>query len=155
MSQRIRLKIGEYEIELEGSEKFIAKHLKSFIDNYSLSKPIETRVGMVDLPSKITVTRDKTKKTLSPAEYVRQKNPKGGTEQLMVLAKYLEDYESLSEFEVKDINRVAKSAKIGKVDNAYYPLAVKQGFLNRIKQGRYQLTLTGEDAVLAMSTQEK
>ena len=67
------------------------------------------------------------------------------------MAKYLEDYENLSEFKGKDINRVAHQAKIGKIDPSYYPLAVKQGLLNKIKHGCYQLTLTGEDAVLAMT----
>lgn len=152
MNQRIRLKIGENEIELEGNEIFIDEHLKSFVDKCFSLKPSETtKVNVVTHPTKTTGIQNKDSKVLSPAEFVRQKSPKGGTEQLVVIAKYLEDYESLSEFSVKDITRVARVAKIGKIDNAYYPLAVKQGLLNRIKHGRYQITLTGEDIVLAMS----
>jgi len=151
MNQRIRLKIGDNEIELEGNDEFIKQHLKSFVEKYAHVKPEVLKTGAANLPAKVTVVSDSGKKALAPAEYVRQKNPRGGTEELIVLAKYLEDNETLSEFTVKDINRVAKAAKIGKVDNSYYPLAVKQGLLNRIKHGRYQLTLTGEDAVLNMA----
>ena len=93
------------------------------------------------MPEK-SITQDKAKKSLSPAEYVRQKNPDGGTEEVIVLAKYLEEINGLAEFNVKDIHGVAKD-KIGKIDNSYFSLAVKQGLLNKIKHGKYQLTLTG------------
>lgn len=153
MSQRIRLKLGENEIELEGEDKFIEEHLKTFVEKYAhiTTKPLDARGGIAGSSEKPGVSQDKAKKALSPAEYVRQKGPKGGTEELIVLAKYLEDVESLTEFTVKAINRVAKAAKLGKVDNSYFPLAVKQGLLNKIKFGNYQLTLTGEDAVVNMS----
>jgi len=153
MSQRIRLKIGENEIELEGEDKFIEGHLKIFIEKYThiTAKPLEAKAGTVVSSEKPSVSHDKAKKSLSPAEYVRQKGPKGGTEEVIVLAKYLEDFESLAEFNVKDIHRVAKDARIGKIDNSYFPLAVKQGLLNKITHGKYQLTLTGEDAVVNMS----
>ena len=152
MGQRIRLKIGENEIEVEGDEKFIEKHLQSFTSKYSFLKTGTAKEGSTKLPAKVIAVKDKGGKDLSPAEFVRQKSPKGGTEQVIVLAKYLEDHESSSEFSVKDINRVARVAKIKKIDNSYYPLAVKQGLLNKIARGKYQLTLTGEDAVLAMSS---
>lgn len=150
MSLRIRLKIGENEIEVEGEESAVEKHLKNFVEKYS-KELIEVKGGSANLPARVVVQKETSGKSLSPAEYVRQKNPKGGTEQLIVLAKYLEDYKSLSEFSIKDINKVAKDAKLGKIDNSYYPQAVKQGLLNKIKYGRYQLTLTGEDAVVNMS----
>lgn len=155
MSPKIRLRIDVNEIEIEGDKKFIEKHLESFTDNYFNIKTIETKQDIAKLHGKTIVTQGKSKKSLSPAEFVRQKNPKGGTEQLIVLAKYLEDLESLSEFSIKDINRVAKTARIGKIDNSYYSVAVKQGLLNKIKHGRYQITLTGEDKVLAMSSPTK
>ena len=149
MNKRIRLKIGENEIEVEGDEKFIDKQLKSFNDKYSISK---TGGAKIESPIiKASLSQEKGKKTLSPGEFVRQKNPSSGTEKIMVLAKYLEDYRSLSEFTIKDINKVAKESKLGIIDNSYYSMGLKQGFLNKIKYGKYQLTLTGEDAVLAMS----
>lgn len=151
MNQRIRLKIGDNEIELEGNDKFIKEHLKSFIEKHAQVRLGEVKTGVTNLPAKVTVVSDKGKKMLAPAEYVRQKNPKGGTEKLIVLAKYLEDFKSLSEFNNKDIDSVAHDAKVGKIAMSYYPLAVKQGLLNKIKHGRYQLTLTGEDAVINMS----
>ena len=151
MNQRLRLKIGENEIEVEGDKRFIEQHLKFFLDKYDTPRLPEQKIDAKKPVRGGEVLVDKSKKILSPAEFVRQKNPQGGREKLIVLAKYLEDYENLSEFKGKDINRVAHQAKIGKIDPSYYPLAVKQGLLNKIKHGCYQLTLTGEDAVLAMT----
>ena len=90
------------------------------------------------------------KKSLSPAEYFKNKNPQGGTEQLIVFAKYLEDYKKISEFSPKDINSVARVTKIKKIDGAYFRLAVKQGLINKFKRNKYSLTLSGEDTVIAM-----
>lgn len=38
MSQRIRIKVGEYEIELEGETTFINSNLKAFWDKIGSSK---------------------------------------------------------------------------------------------------------------------
>lgn len=155
MNQKIRLKIGENEIELEGGEKFVNKHLKLFIDKYSEIEAVAAKKEATAAQSRAQLPAEKSRKPLSPAEFVRQKNPSSGTEKIIVLAKYLEDYRSLSEFSNKDINKVAKEAKLGHIDNSYYAMGLKQGYLNKIQYGKYQLTLTGEDAVLALSQPSK
>lgn len=152
MNQRLRLKIGENELEIEGDKAFIKQYLNSFLDKLEFPKSPRQKIDLKKANQQIEATGEKSKKTLAPAEFVRQKNPQGGTEKLIVLAKYLEDYEKLNEFKSKDINRITRLAKIGKIEAAYYPLAVKQGLLNKIQHGCYQLTLTGEDTVLAMPT---
>ena len=134
MNQRLRLKIGENEIEIEGDKAFIKQYLNSLLDKLDSPKAPGQRIDGHKPTQQIETMSDKAKKTLAPDEFVRQRNPKGGTEKLIVLAKYLEDYEKLNEFKSKDINRISRLAKIGKIDAAYYPLAVKQGLLNKIKR---------------------
>jgi hypothetical protein len=70
--------------------------------------------------------------------------------QLLIFAKYLEQYENLSDFTGKDINRVAKEAKLAKdIHPQYFTNAVKQGLLR--KQGqRYSLTLSAEETLASM-----
>jgi hypothetical protein len=138
--------LGDYEIEVEGDEKFIESQLKRFIER---AKPETQPRPPADLPSKI-VAAAKAGKPPAPAEYYRQKTPHGGTETLLVLAKYLEDYRSQSEFTRNDINKLATDAKIKDIHAQYFILAVKQGFLRTTGKSKYALTISGEDAVLAM-----
>ncbi len=154
MSEKLRLKIGENEIELEGDIKFIETYLKFFLDSQGIARQslVELK-GKPGLPAKVYVT--KQKKAMSPAEYIREKKPNGRTEFLIVFAKYLDEYKSLSEFSKKDIASVVRLAKVKPIEGAYYALAVKQGLLNKLSHGRYQLTMSGEDAVSAMPVSKK
>ncbi|MDD5595677.1 MAG: hypothetical protein PHY94_05475 [Candidatus Omnitrophica bacterium] len=154
MSEKLRLKIGENEIELEGEAKFIDAYLKLFLDNQGITKqPLAESKGKPGLPGKVFVT--KPKRDMTPAEYVREKKPNGRTEYLIVFAKYLDEYRSLAEFSKKDIATTVRMAKVKPIEGAYYTLAVKQGLLNKLSHGRYQLTMSGEDAVSAMPVSSK
>ncbi len=146
MIHRVRVKIGDCEIEVEGTPTFIKSQLTAFYQRTSFSGPSQTSI---DLPKKIAETAKKAKPA-SPAEYFRLKNPQSGTELLVVLAKYLEDYRSQSEFAAKEINSLAKEAKLNDIHGQYYTNAVKQGFIRQASKGRYSLTLSGEDVVAAM-----
>ncbi len=150
MAQKLRLKMGENELELEGDENFIKSHLKDFLEKVLSTKSVQSSKQETDLPGKIIQSATMKGKKLSPAELMREKKPNGGTETLIVLAKYLEEHRGLSEFTQMDINKVAGEAKSKNIAGTYYSLACKQGLLNKIKQGRYSLTLSGEDAVLSM-----
>jgi hypothetical protein len=145
-SKRIRLKIGENEIEVEGDSGFIEAQFKKYL-HYISGGRIASAVpeGKVKKIEVIT-----SKKTMTPAEYIRLKQPKGGTEILLVLAKYLEEFKSLSDFSKKEINDLADEAKIKDIHAQYFTLAVKQGLLKVLGNRKYSLTLSGEDAVVAM-----
>lgn len=147
MPQRVRYKVGDHEIEVEGSGKFIKQQLKEFFAR--VRSPGGQRPMAAELPEKIAEAARKGKAP-SPAEFVRAKQPRSGTEQLIVLAKYLEDYRSISEFRRSDINKIAGEAKIRDIHSQYYSMAVKQGLLRTVGTGKYSLTLSGEDAVLSM-----
>ena len=152
MVGRVRVRIGETEVELEGEEAFVEKHLKEVLDYLDRSGG---RVGR-DLPAKIiqaaeTEAKSKPTRELSPAEYYRQTNASTGTETLIVLAKYMEDYREKSEFTRADINKIAGEAKLADIHSQYVTYAMKQGFLRQVSKGKYALTLSGEDAVLGLS----
>lgn len=141
---RIRLRHGDNEIELEGSDAFIKKHLEQFF----------ARLGGTALTGKppireqllSTTTPHKTGgKSLTPAEFYKQKGKTDGVSQVLVFGKYLEEFRNKPEFTRKDINAVALEAKISKDIHAqYFTNAVKQGLLR--KQGpNYSLTLSAEE----------
>jgi hypothetical protein len=153
MAERIRLKLGENEIELEGDAAFINKHLQIFLDKTSTC-------GLQSLKSSITPLKPLEtlairNKDMNPAEFIREKKPKGGTETLIVLAKYLEDYRNQTTFAPKEIDKIAEEAKIKHIHNQFYTLSVKQGLINKVGDRRYSISLSGEDVVIAMPAKGK
>ena len=148
---KVRHRFGENEIEVEGDAKFIKTQLDEFFE-----KVRGLKIGITkkeDLTAKIAEV-PKPKKVRSPREFYREKNPSSGTEKLIVLAKYLEDYRSISEFKPENINKLAKETKIKDIHPQYFTLAVQQGLIRTIGKGKYSLTLSGEDAVIAMPTKK-
>jgi hypothetical protein len=146
MAQRVRLRLGENEIEVEGDEKFVEAQVQRFIKRMGGTT---TSTPPPDLPAKI-VAAAKPTTAPAPAEYYRQKKPKGGTETLLVLAKYLEDFRSQNQFSVTEINRLAAEAKIKDVHTQYFTRAVQQGLTRSVGKSKYALTISGEDAVVSM-----
>jgi hypothetical protein len=149
MSKRVYWKVGDHEIEVEGDNAFISKQLKMFFDRLGHTPQSPTK----DLPSKIVAVA-KSGKVLSPAEYFRQKSPDGGTETLIVLGKYLDEFRNKSEFTPKDIKAIGQEAKIPLIQGQYYVNAVKQGLLRSLGRGTYGLSIRGEDAVAAMPSKK-
>lgn len=150
MTKRVYWKIGDHEIEVEGNDAFIQKQLKVFFERLG-QQPLSSSKG---LPSKIVAVA-KSGKALSPAEYFRLKDPNGGTETLIVLAKYLDEFRNKSDFSQKDISLIEREAKIPHIHSQYYINAVKQGLLRSLGRGTYGLSISGEDAVAAMPSTKK
>lgn len=151
MANRIKVRVGENEIELEGDAKFIEAQLAKFYEKIgatlakSASAPTPES-GLVQSKVKwATPTRD-----LSPAEFLRRALPKGGTEQLLALGHFLEQNRAAKDFDQKEIKALCQEAKLRDIHGQYFTLAVKQGLLRVSTKGRYALTLTGEDAVTRM-----
>jgi hypothetical protein len=150
MAQRVRWKLGENEVEVEGSDRFIEKQLKRFFDKIGVTHQVTPSSSLRRL-----ATAPKPGKTPAPAEYYRLKRPEGGTEILLILGKYLEDHRSQGQFTRKEINKLAAEARIKDVHSQYFIYAVKQGLLRTAGKGSYALTISGEDAVSAMPSQAK
>lgn len=148
---KVRIRHGEYEIEAEGSDRFIKKQLDEFYGRIGpgpASSPRATiKQQLLKEPSKLAKGKAPT-----PAEFYKGKG-KGKTDglsKLLIFARYLEEYEDQSEFTPADINRVVNAAKLSRDIHAqYFSRAVKQGLLR--KQGRkYSLTLSAEEVLASM-----
>jgi len=157
MNQKLRIKMGDNEIEIEGSLSFIKSQLNDFYKRLEKGTTFKGMPTKEDLPYRAVATAKPTKPPpLSAAEYYRQKDPKSGTEKLIVAAKYLVDYKSISEFTKKDIESlVLKEIKTKAIHNEYFRLAVKQGLINLLGNKKYSLTISGEDAVVAMPAKKE
>jgi hypothetical protein len=146
---KIRLRHGDHEIELEGSKEFIEKHLVAFYG----------RLGSVPMASATQLKKEILETSLkkpsgkapTPAEYYKSKGKTDGVSQVLIFGKYLEEYRNMSEFSQRDINTVANEAKFSKdIHGQYFTNAVKQGLLRSHGKGRYSLTLSAESALSAM-----
>lgn len=149
MPRRLRLRFGDNEIEVEGDPAFIKAQLADFFSRIGL-QVIPSR----DLPKAIATAAEKHK-VPSPSESLREKKPKTGTERLLVLGRYLEAYRSAVDFSPSDVNKLAAEAKITKIEPIYFTRAVKQGLLRTTGKRRYSLTLSGEDVVNAMPSEDR
>ena len=88
---------------------------------------------------------------MTPAEYYKAKGKTDGVSQILIFAKYLEEFEGVSEFKRKDINDLTKKAKLSKdVHTQYFTNAVKQGLLRSHGGSQYSLTLSAESLLAAM-----
>lgn len=139
---KIRIRHGENEIELDGSDEFIKKHLEAFYNRFQA--PTAT------LKEKIFETSSRKVK-LSPAEFYKAKGKTDGVSQILIFGKYLEENRNISEFTPKEINGVVKEAKLAKnIHTQYFTNAVKQGLLRSLGNGKYTLTLSAEEALDSM-----
>jgi hypothetical protein len=151
MANRIKVRVGDSEIELEGDAKFIENQLTKFYDKVG-AHPMARAASAVGAAESVQsrVNAATPTKELAPAEFIRRAAPKGGTEQLLALAHYLERNRGSKDFSQQEIKDLCSEAKIKDLHAQYFTLAVQQGLLRATAKRRYALTLTGEDAVSRM-----
>ncbi|MEX2558028.1 MAG: hypothetical protein WEB06_20645 [Actinomycetota bacterium] len=146
---RVRIRHGDNELEAEGSDQFIGKQIKEFYQ----------RIGSVYTPTSTSLkqrlleepkSEPTSGKAPAPAEFYRSKGKTDGLSQLLIFARYLEEFEGKSEFSPTEVNAIAKQARLSKDIHAqYFSNAVKQGLLR--KHGKkYSLTLTAEEVLASM-----
>jgi len=146
---KIRIRHGEDEVEVEGSDSFIKKQLAAFYERVqliSVGPPATLKKDIQD------ATRKKTAMAIpSPAEFYRAKNRTDGVSQILIFGKYLEEYKNKAEFTPQELNDIAKEAKLSRnIHPQFFSNAVKQGLLRALGGGRYSLTLSAEDVLAAM-----
>lgn len=146
---KIRIRHGEHEIELDGSDQFVATHLEQFYDKIGVvtGKPPRASLKQQLLDERAPSTPGKTP---TPAEFYRSKGKTDGLSQLLIFARYLEEFQGKSEFSPGEVNQVAKDAKLSRnIHPQYFANAVQQGLLR--KHGRkYSLTLSAEEVLASM-----
>ena len=142
---RLKWKERDHELEVEGDESFIEKHLTSFREKLENA----TTSGADDLPqsSREASAGQSSARGLAPAEYLRKVRPKGGTETLTALAKYLADNRNKTQFSRADMNEITREARLKDISGGFYTRAIEQGFIMRAGSENLSITMTGEDAV--------
>ncbi len=147
---KIKVRHQDHEIELEGSDEFIEKHLEAF---YERIGKISTSMPSLHLKKEILEPplKKPAGKAPAPAEFYQSKGKTDRISQILIFGKYLEEYRKVSEFSQKDINKLVKEAKLTKdIHGQYFTNAVKQGLLRSHGHGKYSLTLSAESVLSAM-----
>ena len=147
---KLRIKHGDHEIEVEGTDLFIKAQISEF---YSKIEKAGTHLPTSKIKQEIlsASTRTLSGKEPSPAEYYRQKGREDGISQILILGKYLEEYRGMSEFSREDVNKLSKETKLSKnIHGQYFTNAVKQGLLRSHGKGKYSLTLSAESVISSM-----
>ena len=147
---KIRIKLGDSEIELEGSDEFINQKLDLYFEKiesqFKKISPSKIKDELLKHDSKVVDGKIPT-----PAEFYRSKNKDDGISQLLIFAKYLELYKDMTEFSRIDINKIAKEVKLPKdIHSQYFTNAVKQGLLRSHSNNKYSLTLSAEEVLSSM-----
>jgi restriction endonuclease Mrr len=91
-------------------------------------------------------------RSISPKDFVMQKQPKTDVERVACLAFYLTHYRSVRFFKTLDISKLNTDAAQVKFANAAYAVAnaEKAGLLAPAQRGQKQLSAVGEQFVLAL-----
>lgn len=142
---KIRICHGDNEIEMEGSDEFIEKYLKSFYERIGFS---QTKNIPLLKETLLKVTEKGDKEAPTPAEFYKVKGKTDGISQILIFGKYLEKYRDKAEFSPSDINQLVAEAKLPKdIHGQYFSNAVKQGLLRSHPGGKYSLTLSAEEVI--------
>jgi hypothetical protein len=146
---RLKLRHGDNEIEVEGTDEFIRKQVDSFYER--LSGKLAQAGGTVKQRLMEPAGAVSPGKKPTAAEFYRDKGKTDGISQILILGKYLEQYHNVAEFTMKDINEIAKKdVKLSKdIHGQYFTNAVKQGLLRKHGQ-KYSLTLSAEEILTTM-----
>lgn len=147
---KLKVKHGDHEIEIEGTDEFIKAQLDGF---YTKLQNVSTHPAASKIRNEIldTPVKPPAGKEPTPAEYYRKKGHDDGISQILILGKYLEEYRGMSEFTQADINSLTKEIKLSKnIHGQYFTNAVKQGLLRSQGNRKYSLTLSAESVLSSM-----
>jgi len=148
--EKIRIRHGDDEIEVEGSNSFIAKQLKAFYERLE-QKFVPSPIAGLKKEIETPVTKKIPSRIPTPAEFYKAKNRTDGIAQILIFGKYLDEFRGVSEFSRQQINELAQEVRISKdIHGQYFTNAVKQGLLRNQGYGKYSLTLSAEEVLSAM-----
>jgi len=147
---RIRIRLGEVEIEVEGDKEFVEKHIEEFRKEMpKIAKELPPKEEIIS--SEIQKEKVELEK-LSLAEFYKQKQPRDHNEIVVIFAYWLTKKKGQEEFKPKDLLSCYDEARISKPKNisqhiSYVCSGTKAYLTTGSKKGLYRLTLTGEDFV--------
>jgi len=144
---RIRIKKGEFEIEVEGDKEFVEKHIEEF------KQEMQKAVKEMPPEEKAIIAKEKIElEGISLAEFYKQKQPKGHNETVVVFAYWLTKRKKQQEFAPKDIVSCYNEIGIAKPANIWQFMKTLAGgrkahLIRGDKKGIYKLSMTGDEFV--------
>jgi len=147
---KIRIKLEEVEIEVEGDKEFVEKHIEGFRkEMLKITKELlpKEKAIIPEIPKGETELEK-----LSLAEFYKQKQPKDHNETVIVFAYWLTKKEGKEEFKTRDISNCYSNAGVPKPQNVAQHVKAamrsKKAFLMKgSKRGLWKLTIKGEEFV--------
>lgn len=143
---KIRIKIGEVEIEVEGDKEFVEKVIndwKNLFEKTSQSPIMTSKEGVA--PKKEIISK-------RLKQFYEEKSPSGHHENIAVFAYYLKSVDGKEEFTKDDINSCYTKAMVRKpkkIQTAIVDAAHKYQFVEKGSQRKFwKLTPHGENLVL-------
>jgi len=144
LTYKIRIKIGDIEIEVDGDKEFVVQQIKEFsteIPNFG--KEFSSQKGTI-----VTKTPNEKSKLegISLAEFYKQKKPKEDIDVALTIAYYLTSSEEREKFTNKEIKD--ETDKLGyKLSNPAVTLKEaakgKKAYVRKIGTGKWALTTEG------------
>lgn len=129
--------------------------LSSLVTLYGVDSPVRAigspavALGSWQSPNRENTVSFSEDRTLSPKEFVWQKQPKTATERVVVLAYYLQHLRGMTSFKTSDIAALNTEAAQVKLSNPAMMVgeATRQGYLSTVRGQEKQLTVIGEQLV--------
>jgi len=108
-------------------------------------------------PRDLAFTDRPSRPSLSPKEFMREKQPKTDIERVACLAYYLAHYRDTPYFKTLDISKLNTEAAQIKFSNPAFSVVntTNTGYLTGVGKGNKQLTSHGEELVNALPDREK
>jgi hypothetical protein len=143
---RVRLRRGDWEIEVEGPQEYVDAQIKNAEEAYTAALA----------PVRLSVPAGAESEAPNPQglprrlkEFVDQKGPKGHLEIIATLAYWAKEH-GIAEVGPTELERLYKEAELKRPSdprNAMAQAASKKPWLENIGGGKYRLTSPGEDFV--------
>lgn len=143
---RIRIKQGDRELEIEGEAAFVEAHLERLMGLITGAAPqaaAEPREEIRRVPASFAV-----KKNLSLADFIELKAPQHLVDRLLVLAYYQERYEAAIAYTLDELSTLweAHWPELPLAEDTWQA-AVEKGYLQRQEDGRLTLSFVGHHHV--------
>jgi hypothetical protein len=158
---KIRIRDGERELEVAGSEAFVAEvlaqHLRDWLPAAPPREPTRVRVSTTAPPAAEAPEEDfpRVSPTFSPkvnvslAEFTRMKQAVSPSDLVVVTAYYLEKYRRCESFTAADIQNALAELPTWSCrevsDELELPMTL--GHIERLRDGRLTLTFKGQNYV--------
>lgn len=117
-----------------------------------LTAPAPLRLSTIEQPTPIGPDSFSADRSISPKDFLLDKQPSSDVEKVACLSYYLTHYKGMPHFETVDISKLNTEAAQMKFSNAAYAVnnAMQSGYLVPAPQGKKQLSAAGERFVQAL-----